>query len=226
MVLALGTTDVARRAEALASLCDAYWYPVYAFVRRLGHAPEDAADLTQAFFVHVLEKKAFEDADPGLGRFRSYVLASVRHFLINEWQREAALKRGGGQRGVPFEPAELERRYVSVRSTELDPEQLFDRQWAATVLERALCRLGAQQASLGRGREFAALSPFLTSEAAGERPYRAVAAELGTTETAVRAAVHRLRQRLGSALREEVSDTVGNAAAADAELRHLLGLLT
>lgn len=127
---------------------------------------------------------------------------------------------------MPFEPAELERRYGSVRSAELDPEQLFDRQWAATVLDRALERLRAQQAGLGREREFAALSPFLTSESAGERPYRNVAADLGTTETAVRAAVHRLRTRLGAALREEVSDTVRDGAAADAELRHLLGLLT
>ena len=228
MVLALQTTDGPRRAEALARLCEAYWPPIYAFVRRTGQSPEDAADLTQAFFLHLLrQERAFAAVDPDLGRFRTFLLAALRHFLSNERHRVATLKRGDGWSRVPFEPVELERQYTAMRSASPDPERAFDRQWAATVLDRALVRLRAQEDGAGRERQFAALRGYLTSDAVegGQPEYRALAAELGTTETAVRAAVHRLRQRLGAALREEVVETVGDPSAADAELRHLLALL-
>jgi RNA polymerase sigma-70 factor (ECF subfamily) len=228
MVLALQTTDGPRRAEALARLCEAYWPPIYAFVRRTGQSPEDAADLTQAFFLHLLRQdRAFAAVDPDLGRFRTFLLGALRHFLSNERHRVAALKRGGGWSRVPFEPVELERKYTAMRSASLDPERAFNRQWAATVLDRALARLRSLEEGAGRERQFAALRGYLTSETVEGDPsgYRAVAAELGTTETAVRAAVHRLRQRLGAALREEVVETVGDPSAADAELRHLLALL-
>jgi len=228
MVLALQTTDGPRRAEALARLCEAYWAPIYAFVRRTGQSPENAADLTQAFFLHLLEQeRAFAAVDRSLGRFRTFLLAALRHFLSNERDRTATLKRGGGWSRVPFEPVDLERKYTAMRSADLDPEQVFDRHWAATLLERALARVGAQEIAAGRERQFAALSGYLTSEGVdhGHGGYREVAAALGTTETALRAAVHRLRQRLGAALRDEVVDTVGDRSAADAELRHLLALL-
>jgi RNA polymerase sigma-70 factor (ECF subfamily) len=214
-----------RRSAALAELCGAYWPPIYAFLRRRGHDAEDAADLTQAFFRHLIEKRALAAVDPALGRFRAFLLASVKHFASNVREREDAQKRGGGWARVEFDQPALERQYATMRSTDLDPEQVFERQWADTLLQRALGRLRAQQESAGRAREFAVLSAYLTSDAGDERPYREIAEELRTTETAVRAAVHRLRQALGRALREEVSDTVGDAAAADAELRHLLGLL-
>jgi RNA polymerase sigma-70 factor (ECF subfamily) len=225
LVLAVRTTHAARRREALAGLCEAYWYPVYAFVRRRGHSAEDAADLTQAFFAHVLEKGSFDAVDPGLGRFRTFLLASVKHFLANEWDRGAARKRGGGWTRIPCEPGELEQRYAAIRSQGLDPEEEYERQWAATVMSRALAALGAQQKSAGRGRELEVLSPFLTSDAGGERPYREIAAQLSTSETAVRTAVHRLRQRLGAVLRAEIADTLDDPSGTDAELRHVLTLL-
>lgn len=225
MVLAVRTASAEHREAALAGLCGAYWTPIYAFLRRRGHDADEAADLTQAFFRHVIEKRTFDAVDPSLGRFRAFLLASVTHFAANAREHDGAQKRGGGWTRVDFDAPELERRYVAVWSSGLDPEQAFERHWAATVLEHALARLQAQQGAAGRGREFAALSGYLTSDAGEERPYREVAAVLQITETAVRAAVHRLRQALGRALRDEVSDTVSDAAAAEAELRHLLALL-
>jgi RNA polymerase sigma-70 factor (ECF subfamily) len=228
MVVGLQTTDAPRRTEALARLCEAYWTPIYAFVRRTGQSPDDAADLTQAFFLHLLSQdRAFASVDRSLGRFRSFLLAALRHFLSNERDRAATQKRGGRWNRVPFEPEDLERQYAAMRSTGLDAEALFDRHWAVTLLTRAVARVRAQEEAAGRGRQFAALSGYLTSEGEERGPggYRDVAAGLATTETAVRAAVHRLRQRLGVALREEVVDTVGDAASADAELRHLLTAL-
>lgn len=225
LVLAVRTTHEGRRRDALTGLCEAYWYPVYVFVRRRGHGAEDAADLTQAFFAHVLEKGAFDAVDPALGRFRTFLLASVKHFLTNEWMREAARKRGGDWTRVSCEPAELEQRYAAIRSLARDPEEEFERQWAATVMRRALESVRMQQESIGRGREFRVLAAYLTSDADDERPYRDVAAELSIAETAVRAAVHRLRQRLGLALRAEIAETLEDPAATDAELRHVLMLL-
>lgn len=220
------TADVEHRRQALAQLCEAYWSPLYSFVRRRGYGPDDAADLTQNFFAHVIEKGALAGVDPSLGRFRAFLLASIKNFLANEWDRTVARKRGGGWVRVPFEPPDLERRYVALRSGEFDPERLFDREWALTVLDRALARLRVQQAEAGKTREFDVLLGFLTSDSGEDRPYRDVAASLGMSEVAVRAAVHRLRVRFGTVLREEVSETVGDAGAADAELRHILALLS
>jgi RNA polymerase sigma-70 factor (ECF subfamily) len=225
MVLAVRTASAERREAALAGLCGAYWAPIYAFLRRHGHDADEAADLTQAFFRHVIEKRSLDAVDPSLGRFRAFILASVKNFAANAREHDGAQKRGGGWTRVDADAPDLERRYAALRSSELDPEQAFERHWAATVLEQALARLKARQVEAGHGREFAALSGYLTSDAGEERPYREVAADLQTTETAVRAAVHRLRQALGRALRDVVSDTVSDAAAAEAELRHLLALL-
>jgi RNA polymerase sigma-70 factor (ECF subfamily) len=209
----------------MAALCDAYWYPVYAFVRRRTHDADRAADLTQAFFAHVLEKHALDTVDPALGRFRSFLLASVKHFVANERERESTLKRGHGWTRVPGDIAELEQRFATASTQSPDPEQVFERQWAATLLDRALDRVKAQQQAAGRAREFVALAPFLTSDTGPERPYRDVAQTLGTTEPAVRTAVHRLRVALGKALRDEVAHTVSDAGAAESELRHLLSVL-
>lgn len=225
VVRAVRTADAGRRARALSVLCETYWPPVYAFIRRGGSESDRAADLTQAFFAHVLEKGAFEHADPALGRFRTFLLASVKHFVTSQWEHDAALKRGGGWSSVAFDPEALERRYEALRSSSLGPEEAFERQWAHTVLERAVRRVRGQQGAAGRAREFTALEPYLTSDAGPGRPYREVAAELGIAETAVRAAVHRLRERLGAALRAEVSDTLDDPAAADDELRFLLARL-
>jgi RNA polymerase sigma-70 factor (ECF subfamily) len=225
LVAGAQSTSAERRSAALSELCAAYWPPIYAFLRRRGYLAEDAADLTQAFFRHLIEKRAIDAVDPALGRFRAFLLASVKHFASNAREHAGAQKRGGGWARVEFDPPTLERKYDAVRSAGLDPEQAFERHWAATVLDRAVERLRAQQASAGRGREFESLSVYLTSDAGDERPYREVSVELGMSETAIRAAVHRLRQALGRALRDEVAETVGDAATAEAELRHLLALL-
>lgn len=225
MVLAVRTAHEGRRRDALAGLCEGYWYPVYAFVRRRGHSAEDAADLTQAFFAHVIEKSAFDAVDPALGRFRTFVLASVKHFLANEWARDTARKRGGDWTRVGCEPAELEQRYTAIRSLAPDPEQEFERQWAGTVMSRAMRALKTEQEAAGRGREFEVLSQYLTSNAGDVRSYREAAATLSIAETALRAAVHRLRQRLGLALRAEIANTLDDPASTDAELRHVLLLL-
>jgi RNA polymerase sigma factor (sigma-70 family) len=225
LVVAAQRGSAEQRRSALSQLCDAYWAPIYAFLRRRGHDADDAADLTQAFFQHLIEKRGLAGVDPALGRFRAFLLASVKHFAANARERDGAQKRGGGWMRLDLDAPSLERRYAAARSAALDPEQAFERQWAATVLDRALGRLEVAQREAGRAREFGVLSAFLTSDAGEERPYREIAAELHTTETAVRAAVHRLRQALGRALRDEVRDTVGDAASAEAELRHLLALL-
>jgi RNA polymerase sigma-70 factor (ECF subfamily) len=222
VVIAAGTEDLGRRQAALAQLCEGYWMPLYAFIRRRGHAPDVAADLTQGFFAHIVEKDALAKVDPALGRFRAFLLASVKHFVANERDRELASKRGGRWTRLSFDATELERRYEAVTSHELDPEQVFDRQWAATVIERALARLRADQVEAGKQREFDLLAGYLTSDATEARPYRELAAILGAKETAVRAAVHRLRLKFGAALRAEIADTVRDQAAADAELRHVL----
>jgi RNA polymerase sigma-70 factor (ECF subfamily) len=224
VVLAARTADSAGRREALATLCEAYWAPLYAFIRRHGRSPEDAADLTQSFFAHLLEEGTLTNVDPGLGRFRTFLLVSVKNFLANEWKQRTASKRGGQWTRVPFEPSALERRYVAVSSEELDPERLFDRHWALTVLDRALDRLRVQHTSAEKQREFKALAPFLTSDGAEGRSYRDVGAELRMSDVAVRAAVHRLRRRFGIALRDEISDTVSDRAATDAEIRHVLAV--
>lgn len=224
VVLAARAVDTTGRREALATLCAAYWAPLYAFIRRHGRSPEDAADLTQSFFAHLLEEGTLTNVDPSLGRFRTFLLVSVKNFLANEWKGRTASKRGGQWTRVPFEPAVLERRYAAVSSEDLDPERLFDRHWALTVLDRALDRLRAQQITPGKQREFEALAPFLTSDRADGRSYREVAADLGMSDVAIRAAVHRLRHRFGLALRDEISQTVADAVAADAEVRHILSV--
>lgn len=222
VVLLAKAADTTRRREALATLCEAYWAPLYAFIRRHGRSPDDAADLTQSFFAHLLEEGTLANVDPSLGRFRTFLLVSARNALANEWKQRTSSKRGGQWTRVPFDPAALERRYVAVSSQDLDPERLFDRHWALTVLDRALERLRAQHTTSGKQREFEALAPFLTSDGPEAGSYREVAAGLGTTDVAVRAAVHRLRQRFGAALRDEISETVSDRALADAELRHIL----
>ena len=146
----------------------------------------------------------------------------MKNFVANEWDRERAQKRGGHLARVAFDTDALERRYKALHRDDLDPERLFDRQWAHIVMERAVERLRTQQEHAGKAREFALLGTFLTSDAGGERAYREVAAELGATEPAVRTAVHRLRLKYGTCLREEIAETVSDAVAADAELRHVL----
>ena len=206
---------------ALALLCETYWPPVYAFIRRKGHSPADAEDLTQAYFARFLEKRYLEDFRPEAGRFRTFLRASVGHFLANEWHRERTLKRGAGRPPMSLDAAQAEPRLERELVDALTPETLFERQWAATMLRRCLLRLGAEHDGPGSRERFEKLKPHLVGDG-GASSYGALARELGTTETAARVAVHRLRKRFCTLLREEVLRTVTDPGDVDAELRWLL----
>ena len=180
VVLAVRSEDPERAREALSELCRTYWYPLYALVRRRVHDADEAADLTQDFFVHLIEKGALRLADPTLGRFRSFLIASVKNFLANDHDRMAARKRGGGLKPVTFDGIEADRRYLGDAHAGWEQERAFDRQWALTVLHQAFEHLRSEHSRAGKAREFEQLSPFLTGEG-GDRPYREVAASLETT---------------------------------------------
>jgi RNA polymerase sigma-70 factor (ECF subfamily) len=221
LVIAAGHQTNARSAEALTSLCEIYWYPVYAFIRRQGTRAEDCADLTQAFFARVLEKNYFHDADPERGRFRAFLCASIRHFLSNERDRARALKRGGPLPPISLDVETAEGTYQLEPRDDLTPEKLFDRHWALMLLDRALGRLREEHASAGKAEQFDRLKGFLTGDDAAV-PYGEAAAMLGTTEGAVKVAVHRLRRRFRDALVQEIAETVSDPAEIDAEIEYLL----
>lgn len=209
--------------EALEALCRAYWFPLYAFVRRQGVTPHDAEDLTQGFFQHLLVRGALGRVAQDKGRFRTFLLASLKHFLADERDRAGAQKRGGGRSTISFDACDAEARYAIEPRDELSPDRLFDRRWAIAVIDRALVRLTAEYAASGKTSLFDALRPLLTGGAASS--YVELGAPFGMNEGAVKVAVHRLRQRYGVALRAEIAETVDTAAAVDAELRHLLDAL-
>jgi DNA-directed RNA polymerase specialized sigma24 family protein len=223
VVLAAGRRASPEAEGALAALCGSYWYPLYAHARRRGLHAEDARDRTQAFFARLLETDGLAVADPGRGRFRSFLLAAFGHFLANEWDRERAARRGGGRPALSLDVAAGESRYRLEPADEATPERIFDRQWALTVLDRALERLRDEYHRGGKGDLFDALKPAL----AGDRgtPYAEVAGRLGMTEGAVKVAAHRLRGRCRDLVRDEVAQTVGAPDEVDDELRHLFAAL-
>lgn len=210
--------------RALAHLCEGYWYPLYAFVRRSGVAPEDARDLTQEFFARLLGKKWLADADPARGRFRSFLLAALKHFLANEWHRAQRLKRGGGREFIALDAATAEERYAMEPPDLATPELLYDRRWALTLLARTQESLRREMHESGQGERFTALEPTLVGERTA-LPYEALAARFGVTETAVKSMVLRLRKRFRTLLREEVAQTIGEARDVDAEIAHLFAIL-
>jgi RNA polymerase sigma-70 factor (ECF subfamily) len=216
--------DADVRRAAMAELCAAYWYPLYLFARRRGSSHDDASDLTQAFFVHLIDKHALRGIDPAQVRFRPYLLASFRNFESDVRDRRTALKRGGSQLHVTFDPAVLERRYPAVARKDDDPERLFARQWAETVLERARERLRRVYRDGGRTQEFEVLSLHLVS-GRGEAPISEVGKALGVSAGAARVALHRLRRRFGAELRAEVARTVDGPERVEEELRFLLAAL-
>jgi RNA polymerase sigma factor (sigma-70 family) len=221
LVLAAGRKTSARSAEALTSLCEMYWYPVYAFIRRQGCGADESADLTQEFFVRVLEKNYFHDADPARGRFRAFLCASIRHFLSNERDRARTLKRGGKQPPISLDVETAEGKYQLEPRDEMTPEKLFDRRWALILLERVLARLRDEHVSAGKGELFDRLKGFLTGDSTGV-PYADVAKAVGMTEGAVKVAVHRLRRRFRELLIQEIAETVSDPADIDAEIEYLL----
>ena len=225
LILRAAATDSEESRAAFADLCEAYWYPLYAFVRRRGLSHDDAADLTQAFFVHLMEKQALRRISPTYGRFRTFLLTSFKNFKSDVGDRARAKKRGGDQVRVPFDSDVLEHRYQASVTDEQDPERLFERQWALALLDRAKVRLQHEYVSTGRADEFATFAPYLVG-AHGDVPYHRLGVEMGSTEAAVRVALHRFRRRFGLALRTEIAMTVDAPEDIDAELRFLLSTLT
>lgn len=216
-----GSTPESR--QALETLCQAYWYPVYAFVRHQGHDPEASRDLTQAYFVRLVEKRYLEDYDPSLGRFRVFLKTSVRNFLSKEGAKSRALKRGGGVEIISLD-ADVEGRYRQEPVDRLTPEQIYERRWALTVLERVLGKLRQEFTEEGQGGEFEHLKGFLTGEEP-RLPYARVAEVLKTSEGAARTAVHRLRRRFGGLLQQEIAETVGRPEEVADEVRYLLSAI-
>lgn len=210
--------------QALTGLCEAYWYPLYAFVRRQGYGPEESRDLTQGYFAYLLEKDILREVDPSAGRFRSFLLVTLKNFLSHERDKASALKRGGGTTTVSLDTAVAEERYHLEPGGDLTPEQVFERRWALTVVERSLARLQQETADGDRPELFDHLKGSLTGEEP-HTPYKVVATEVGMTEVAVRGAVHRMRQRLGTYLRNEIAETVAEPGEVDDEVRHLLAVI-
>ena len=224
LVLAAGESESADAQRALSDLCQAYWYPLYAYVRRRGQPVEDARDLTQEFFARLLARNWIARADPGRGRFRSFLLGAMKNFLADEWDKARAQKRGGGSAPLPLEFGTAETRFSHEPADPATPEQLFERRWALTLLETVLQRLREECTAEGRTEQFARLSPCLVGDRTAQ-PYAELAKELEVSEGTVKAAVHRLRQRYRQLLRAEIANTVAAPREVDEELRHLFAVL-
>ncbi len=219
VVLQAGTAPSSQAAAALEELCRTYWYPLYAYVRRYGYNPQDAQDLTQAFFTRLLQKNSFANADRDKGRFRSFLLGALKHFLADEKAKAQALKRGGGMVVISWERDYAEERFGQEPLDEQSPDWLFDRHWALTVLDRAASRLRDEYARRGEEHLFERLKEYLS----GERPsYMETAHLLHLSESAVKSAIFRLRRRYHELVREEVAQTVINPNDVVLELRHLM----
>ena len=219
-VIAAGQRESPQSDQALASLCGTYWYPLYAFVRRQGYGPEEAQDLTQEFFAQLLEKNYLGDADQGRGKFRSFLLTSLKHFLSNQRDRARAKKRGGGRAMLSLDFQSAERQYRQEPAHMATPERLFERRWALTLLDRVLTRLEEEYNASGNAAVFHHLKESLIREK-GATPYRQVAEEFEMTEGAVKVAVHRLRKRYRRLLEHEISQTVSTAAELEDEMQQL-----
>jgi len=220
VVLAIGRADSTQARRALTTLCQTYWYPLYAYVRRLGHSPADAEDLTQEFFARLLEKQYLARVQREGGRFRSFLLAAFKRFLANEWDRAEAQKRGGHRTVLSLDAAAAESRYRQQPAYELTPDKIYDRAWARTLLEEVLVRLRQEYAAAGKAELFDQISVSL-SQPRGAVRYADIAEQLGTTEAAVKMAVQRLRARYRQMLRTEIAHIVADPAEVEAEIRYL-----
>jgi len=218
-----GDEDQTRAREALEKLCYAYWYPLYAFVRSRGFSAVDAQDLTQAFFTRIVESGGFPSADREKGRFRSYLLGAMKHFLANEWHRGQTQKRGGRVQFIEWDALDPEPRFAGTSESLDDPDHLFDREWALETVAGALNTLRKEMEEAGRGEQFDALKGSLTGE--GDLPRAEIAARLSMSEGAVKVAVHRLRQRYRKLLRAAIAETVSDEAELENELHYLVEVL-
>jgi RNA polymerase sigma-70 factor (ECF subfamily) len=216
--------DAPESAAALESLCRAYWYPLYAYVRRCGQSPHDAQDLTQEFFCRLLEKRWLDSADREKGKLRTFLIVALKNFMSNEWRRASAQRRGGGQTPVPFDTEFAESRYAADHSAQLDADESFDKQWALTLLDSTVNRLRAEFIAAGKPGDFEALKDCLMAER-GAIDYAAVAKRLGGSEGAARVAIHRLRKRFRDVYREEISQTLADGANLEEELHYLAAAL-
>jgi len=211
--------------EALLKLCKIYWPPLYAFVRRRGHSVHEAQDLTQTFFVHILESHGLRAVAPTKGRFRSFLLVSLKHFLDNEWNKAHAVRRGGRYQFISWDDLKSEDRELLGPTDSMTPERLFNRRWALMLLERVMNRLGSECAAAGKEQLFDKLKDYLTGDAGG-KSYREVAAELQLSEGAVKVTIHRLRRRFGELVREQIAQTVDTPEEIDDEIRELFTALS
>ncbi len=219
-MLAAGSRSTPCADVALEELCRTYWYPLYAYVRRHGHSREDAEDLTQAFFARFLQKNYLEKLRSERGKFRAFLLASLKHFLANEWDRARRQKRGGGIPPLSLDWQDADTRYQIDPADHLSPDKIYDRAWAVALLEQVISRLRKESAADGKALLFDRLKPFLMV-GRNEIPYTTAAAGLDMTEGAVRVAVHRLRRRYRELLREEIGQTLSDPAQVEEEMRAL-----
>lgn len=224
VVLAAARPASPRYHDALGTLCRTYWFPLYAYLRRQGYDSHQAEEYTQAFFARMLEKRGLRLADPKRGKFRSFLLAALKHYLANELDRAQAQKRGGGRKVLSLDFENAESQYALEPSHQLTAEKLFERSWALTVLERTMARLQAESAGANKQKLFDRLKVYLTGERSSVS-YRDVAAELDITEGAVKVAVHRLRRRYRELLRDEIAQTVTTEEQVDEEIRDLFAAL-
>jgi RNA polymerase sigma-70 factor (ECF subfamily) len=221
VVQAAGATDSRDVRPAMSRLIETYWYPLYAFIRRKGHGPDEACDLTQEFFSRLLERNFLHTADPDKGRFRTFLLRALARFLVDEWRHESRQKRGGGRAPLSLSALEAEERYRLEPADTLTPERIYERRWAMTLLEQAMARLEEECAAAGREALFAAVKPILCGEDA-QSPYAVLAARLDMKEGALKTAVHRLRRRFGALLRGEIAATVSDPAEVEEEVQYFL----
>lgn len=223
--MAAGEAESSRASEALARLCSSYWYPVYAYVRRAGHDPHTAQDLTQEFFARLIEKNFVAAAAQEKGRFRSFMLIALKRFLVNEWQRTQAQKRGGGRQLLSLDAEEAEDRYQLEPVDEMTADRIYERRWALALLDEVMNALRREFAGDGRGELFDLLKVFLCGEQSAVSQAE-IGGRFGLSESAVKSTVHRLRQRYRELLHEEVAQTVVSRVDVEDELRHLLNVMS
>lgn len=224
VILAAGNQSSPNYTRALSTLCETYWLPIYAYLRRRGYNRQQAEDYTQSFFTSLLERQGIGKADPERGKFRSFLLASLKHFLADEWDRTEAQKRGGGRKALALDIDDGETRYSREPVDTLSPEKIFERYWAQAVLKQAMNRLKAEYVNADKQQLFEHLKAYLTMEQ-GSMSYHSVAARLNMTEGAVKVAVYRLRQRYGELVREEIAQTVTTTEQIEDEIRELYSAL-